>query len=159
DNLEGNKAAQLLQEMESTASDEVRELLEYPDDTIGSMMNTNVLVFKDNQTVEEVRSYVHDKKPEMESLYSIFITDNENILTGTLTLRDLLIADNNMTVKDIMNQNILTVNDFDDMDSLSEIVSKYNLLAVPVVNKEKQLEGMVVIDDIIDDLLDKRRTA
>jgi Mg/Co/Ni transporter MgtE len=122
-------------------------------------MNSNVLTFSGDETVKDVLNYIKTNKPDMETLYGIFIVDKDNILSGTITLRDLLVSDENMPLKEIMNKSTITVNDYDDLDSLSEIVSKYNLLAIPVVNNQKQLEGMVVIDDIIDDLLDKRRTT
>lgn len=159
DNLEDSKAAQLLLEMEQSASDEVRELLEYPDNTIGSLMNSNVLTFSGDETVKDILNYIKTNKPDMETLYGIFIVDKDNIFSGTITLRDLLVSDENTPLREIMNKTTIAVNDYDDLDSLSEIVSKYNLLAIPVINDQKQLEGMVVIDDIIDDLLDKRRTT
>jgi len=70
-----------------------------------------------------------------------------------------LLAEPDAPLETIMHADLLTVNDNDRLDSLSEMVSKYNMLAVPVTNDDDQLEGMVVIDDIVDDLLDKRRTT
>jgi Mg/Co/Ni transporter MgtE len=158
DYLEDDKAEQILHEMEPEASEEVRDLLEYPDSTVGSLMTTDVLTFKGEQTIAEVLDYIKTEQPEMESLYTLFVTDDQNILEGTITMRDLLIADPQVKLNEVMNDHIEQVNDYDRLDSLSEIVSKYNLLAVPVTNDNNELEGMVVVDDIIDDLLGKRRT-
>lgn len=159
DYLEDEKAEQLLHEMDPETSEEVRDLLEYPDNTVGSLMTTDILTFTKNQTVKDVINHVRREQPEMESLYCIFVTDRKNILEGTITLRDLLIADQHQLLSEVMSKRISYVNDYDKLDSLSELVSKYNLLAVPVTNTNNELEGMVVVDDIIDDLLGKRRTT
>lgn len=159
DNLEDEKAEQLLHEMEPEASEEVRDLLEYPDSTVGSLMTTEVLTFYEDQTIAEVLDFIRDEQPDMETLYGLFVIDKRNTLTGTITMRDLLISNPTVRLEDVMDDNLNCVNDYDKLDSLSEMVSKYNLLAVPVTNDNNELEGMVVVDDIIDDLLGKRRTT
>jgi CBS domain-containing protein len=159
DYLEDEKAEQLLHEMEPEASEEVRDLLEYPDSTVGSIMTTDVLTFTEDQTIAEVLDFIRKKEPDMESLYGLFVLDKKNELVGTITMRDLLISDLKTRLEDVMDDNLNCVNDYDKLDSLSELVSKYNLLAVPVTNDNNELEGMVVVDDIIDDLLGKRRTT
>lgn len=159
DYLEDEKAEQLLHEMEPEASEEVRDLLEYPDSTVGSIMTTDVLTFTEDQTIAEVLDFIRKEEPDMESLYGLFVLDKKNELVGTITMRDLLISDPTTLLEDVMDDNLNCVNDYDKLDSLSELVSKYNLLAVPVTNDNNELEGMVVVDDIIDDLLGKRRTT
>jgi CBS domain-containing protein/sporulation protein YlmC with PRC-barrel domain len=159
DYLEDEKTEQLLHEMEPSASEEVRELMEYPDSSVGSLMTTNVLTFTEKQTIGDVINYIRAEQPEMESLYSIFVVGEDLSFRGTITLRDLLIAGNDTPLPKVMSATTPCVNDYDKLDSLSEIVSKYNLLAVPVTNDDNELEGMVVVDDIIDDLLGKRRTT
>jgi CBS domain-containing protein len=159
DYLEDEKAEQLLHEMEPEASEEVRDLLEYPNSTVGSIMTTDVLTFTEDQTIAEVLDFIRKKEPDMESLYGLFVLDKKNELVGTITMRDLLISDLKTRLEDVMDDNLNCVNDYDKLDSLSELVSKYNLLAVPVTNDNNELEGMVVVDDIIDDLLGKRRTT
>ena len=159
DNLEDEKAEELLHEMEISASEEVRELLEYPDNRVGSLMTTDILSFDKNQKVSDVLQVIRDEKPDMETLYLLFVLGENETLLGTFTMRDLLLAEPDAPLEAIMHADLLTVNDNDRLDSLSEMVSKYNMLAVPVTNDDDQLEGMVVIDDIVDDLLDKRRTT
>lgn len=158
DNLEEEKAQQLLEEMESEASEEVRDLLEYPDSSVGSLMTTNILTFQETQTIADVIEFIKAEQPEMESLYTLFVVDEHSRLSGTFTMRDLLIESPDTPLTEIMNSNTNQVNDYDRLDSLSEIISKYNLLAVPVTNENEELEGMVVVDDVVDDLLGKRRT-
>jgi magnesium transporter len=159
DYLEEEKAEQLLHEMAPEASEDVRELLEYPDSTVGSLMTSDILTFTKHQTIGEMRNFIRNEQPEMETLYGLFVVDAKNSLLGTITMRDLLIADADKRAEEVMNRNLTCVNDYDKLDSLSELVSKYNLLAVPVTNDQNELEGMVVVDDIIDDLLGKRRTT
>lgn len=159
DYLEDEKAEQLLHEMEPEVSEEVRDLLEYPNSTVGSLMTTDVLTFNEDQTIAQVLDFIRQEQPDMESLYGLFVLDKKNVLVGTITMRDLLIANPEALLEDVMDDNLNCVNDYDKLDSLSELVSKYNLLAVPVTNDDNELEGMVVVDDIIDDLLGKRRTT
>ncbi len=156
--LEEEKAEQILMEMDSESSAEVRELLEYPRHTVGSIMSTDCLTFKENAKVNEVLMFLREKKPEANTIYALFIIDNFEKFVSTVTLRDLIVAPPDSTMEDIMKINPITVYDDDDIDMLGDIVSKYNLLALPVINKQLQLEGMVVIDDIVEDLLNKGKT-
>jgi magnesium transporter len=158
DGLEDEKAESLLNEMEAESSQEVREILEYPDRTVGSLMNTEVLSFNENKTVEEIISELRSLQPEADELYNLFVTDNKEELVATFSLRDLVVSQPNVTLKQIMKTNPIYIYDNQPIDDIAEIISKYNLLALPVVNKEHQLEGMVIIDDIVEDLIDKRRT-
>jgi magnesium transporter len=157
DHLEDDKTEQLLLEMEPEASEDVRDLLEYPDGTIGSLMTSDILTFSLDQTIADVLKYVKEERPEMESLYSLFVVDGYNVLKGILSMRDLLVNDPQMRLDKVMNTSLNSVNDYDRIDSISEIISKYNLLAVPVTNDNNELEGMVVVDDIVDELIDKKR--
>ena len=158
DRLENDRAEQLLKEMEKETSDEVRELLEYPDTQVGSLMSTDVLSFNQNSTVEEVLLLIRMQKPDMELLYNFFIVDSKEKLVATVSLRDLLISQPELPLKNIMKKKPVSVYDDDAIDSLAEIVSKYNLLAVPVIYENNELAGMVVVDDILEDLMGKGRT-
>ena len=158
DELEDDKAELLLKEMEHESSEEVRELLEYPDTSVGSIMTTETLSFKESITIDEALIEIRHLKPEKEMLYNLFIIDKNDKLIGTISLRDIVISEPRTPIKDVMNRNHISVLDTDKLDSLAEIISKYNLLAVPVTDKDDKLEGMVVIDDVIEDLLGKRRT-
>ena len=156
--LEDNRAEALLKEMEKETSDEVRELLEYPNTQVGSIMSMDVLSFNQHSTVEEVLLHIRLQKPDMELLYNFFIVDSKEKLLATVSLRDLLVSEPELQLKSIMKKNPVSVYDDDPLDSLAEIVSKYNLLAVPVIYEDDVLAGMVVVDDILEDLIGKRRT-
>ena len=156
--LEDEKAELLLNEMEHESSEEVRELLEYHNNMVGSIMTTDFLSFTQDITVGEAFKIIRDQKPENDLLYNLFITDNNEKLIATLSLRDLIISDLETPLKKIMKNNPISVIDDERIDSLAEITSKYNLLAIPVTDKENILRGMVVIDDIVEDLVNKGRT-
>jgi magnesium transporter len=158
DELEADKAELLLKEMETESSEEVRELLEYPDNSVGSFMTTEVLSFTPDVSINTVLDQIRETKPEMDMLYNIFIVDAKERLMATVSLRDLIVSQPNMLLKDVMKCDPISVYDTEKIDSLAEIVSKYNLLSIPVTNEDDQLEGMVVIDDVVEDLVGKRRT-
>ncbi len=158
DELGVKKAEELLNEMEDESSKEVRELLEYADKVVGSIMSTDYMTFSADLTVEETFRALRKEKPEPSYIYSIFVVDKKDKLVSAVSLGELVISDPLLTLGQIMKRNPVTVYDDDDIDSLAEIVSKYNLLAVPVINRSQELEGVVVIEDIVEDLLDKRKT-
>jgi len=158
DELEEDKVELLLQEMDTESSQEVRELLEYPDNSVGSLMTTDILFFNPGITVEKVIDQLRSKKPEPSELYNLFVTETNDKLIGTFNLRDLVIAQPETMISQIMKSDPLFLYDNQKIDDIAELISKYNLLAVPVVDPENQLQGMVVIDDVIEDLIHKRRT-
>ena len=158
DELEDDKAEMLLNEMETESSNEVRELLEYDDDMVGSLMTTDYLSFSATLTVAEVLVELRAKKPEAVELYNLFVTEQNDELIGSFNLRDLVVAEPNITVSQIMKSKPVYLFDEQKVGAIAEIISKYNLLAVPVVDKRFQLQGMVVIDDIVEDLIRERRT-
>jgi CBS domain-containing protein len=159
DELESDKAERLLDEMETESSQEVRDLLEYADNSVGSLMTTDYLSFKLHTTVDEVINELRVKKPESSELYNMFVTETNDVLIGSFTLRDLVVSKPQTTVGDIMKTELISLLDDQKVDDIAEIISKYNLLAIPVVDQNKVIQGMVVIDDIVEDLIHKRKTA
>jgi len=158
DELEDDKAESLLKEMEAESSQEVRELLEYEDDSVGSIMTTEILAFNPTKTVEDVIKEIRHRKPEAVELYNLFVTDTKDELIGFFTLRDLIVSEPNTTINQIMKEEPIYLYDDQGIDDIAEIISKYNLLAIPVIDKNNILQGMVVIDDVVEDLVNKRRT-
>ncbi|MDP4270108.1 MAG: CBS domain-containing protein, partial [Bacteroidota bacterium] len=158
DELEEEKAEQILREMEKDSSEEVRELLEYPDDSVGSIMSTEYLSFSKDNTVEEVFVELRTKKPEAAELYNLFVVNDKEKLIATFSLRDLVVSEPTTTISQIMKPSPVHLHDNQEINEIAEFISKYNLLAIPVVNKDNILQGMVVIDDVVEDLIGKRKT-
>jgi len=156
--LEEEKAELLLNEMEKKASEEVRELLDYPEDSVGSLMATDIVSFNKEKTVNDVLNELREKKPEAATLYNLFVTDEKEKLIATVSLRDIVVSSPEATINEIMKPSPVCLRDDQDVDEIAEIVSKYNMLAIPVVDNANVLQGMVVIDDVIEDLINKRRT-
>jgi Mg/Co/Ni transporter MgtE len=158
DELEDDKAEMLLKEMDTVSSREVRELLEYDDDLVGSIMTTDYLSFSATMTVAEVLVELRAQKPEAEELYNMFVTESNDELIGTFNLRDLVVSEPFLSVSHIMKSEPVSLFDNQKVGDIAELISKYNLLAVPVVDPNNQLQGMVVVDDVVEDLINKRRT-
>ncbi|MBP1594285.1 MAG: MgtE intracellular region [Bacteroidetes bacterium] len=156
--LEEEKAELLLNEMEKKTSEEVRELLDYPEDSVGSLMATEIISFSKEKTVNDVLNELREKKPEAATLYNLFVTDEKEELIATVSLRDIVVSSPEATINEIMKPSPVCLRDDQDVDEIAEIVSKYNMLAIPVVDNANVLQGMVVIDDVIEDLINKRRT-
>lgn len=159
DALAEDKAEKLLHEMERESSEEVRELLEYPDKEVGSLMTTDFYTFNEELTVEETIAELRRLQPEPAHIYTVIVTDRNEHFLSSVALGELVVADPSKKLKEVMKKNAVSVFDDDKVDSLAELVSKYNLLAVPVINREHKMEGIVVVEDIVEDLLDRRKTG
>jgi CBS domain-containing protein len=158
DELEDEKAEILLNEMDDESSQEVRELLEYSDNSVGSIMTTDYLTFGPEKRISDVINEIRDKKPEPHELYKICVTDEDNELIGTFSLRDIVLAQPGLRVSQIMNHEPILLFDDQKQDAAAVIISKYSLLAVPVVDRNNQLQGMVIVDDVVEELMGKRRS-
>ncbi len=157
DEIDEQKAEELLDEMENEASEEVRGLMEYPENSVGSLMATDYISFSEKMTVSETINELRRLKPEPDTIYYLYVVDGRENLIGTVSLRDIVISEPDTVLNDIMNKNVIHVYDNDKIDSLAEIISKYSLLAIPVVDADMKMLGVVVIDDVVYDLMKRKR--
>ena len=155
DQLEPVKAEELLNEMEEESSDDVRELLEYEENTVGSVMSSDYIAFNKKLTVGQAIDELRRLKPEADLLYSILIVDDRERLVASLSLRDLIVSEPSVMLHQIMDKQVITVFDDDKTDALYEIFDKYDLLAVPVIDSASKIQGLVMIDQIIEELVEK----
>ncbi len=155
DQLEPDKAEELLNEMASETSDDVRELLEYKDNTVGSVMFADYIAFNKNNNVGQVIEELRKSKPEADILYSILVVDDRERLVATISLRDLIVSEPTLPLSQIMNKQLITVFDDDKIDALVEIIDKYSLLAVPVIDSSSKIQGLVMIDKVLEELIEK----
>jgi Mg/Co/Ni transporter MgtE len=157
DDLEDDKVEELLSEMEQEASEDVRDLLKYEEDEVGSLMTTDFISFSKDMTVEETIYELRNLKPEADTIYYLYIVDKNDRFIATVSLRDIIVSQPQTKLSEIMSERSIYVTDTDNVDSISEIISKYNLLALPVVDKNKVMLGMIIIDDIVYNLLRANR--
>jgi magnesium transporter len=139
----------LLSEMESDEAEDVRELLSYAPDTAGGMMTTEFIALPADLTVEETFTRLRAIAPEVEAIYYLFVVDSGGRLVGVLTLRHLILAEPSTALRDIMIDEPARVHHTDSRDTVAEIVEKYDLLALPVVDDEQVLVGMITVDDVV----------
>jgi len=127
----------------------IKELLVYPEHSAGGLMTTEFLVFDQDETTDAVILSVRQNAEPKSSLYYIYVTSKER-LVGVVSLRQLLFASPGTSMKSIMEDNLVTVRPEADQEAVAKIVSKYDLLAVPVVDSCQNLLGIITVDDIID---------
>ena len=151
--LPEKKAVELLNRMEKEEAEEVRELLEHDEDTAGGLMTTEYICFPPDMTAEEVMKELRLVAPDIEMIYYLYVVDREEHLLGVLSLKDLILAQPKATLASIMVTNPKTVLARDDEKVVAETVSRYNLYAIPVVDEEKHLLGIITVDDVVDMLL------
>lgn len=153
DELRKEQAEALLKEMETETSEEVRELMDYDDNTVGSIMTTEYIDFNENITAEETINELRRLKPEPEMIYYLYIVNEAEKLVAVVSLRDLIVAEPQVKLREIMNKDVIFVHDTDKIDSIVEIISKYSLFAVPVVDENEMMVGVVEVNDIFHNLL------
>lgn len=149
DGLDENMAEELLNNMEKEASDEVRELLEYDDSLVGSIMNTDFISYPVNLTVADVLSNIRKSTEEVEQVYYVYVVNDTNKLVGVIPLLKLIVSAADKKMEDIMTKKVIYMKDTDKISDLAKAVSKYNLFAMPVVDEQIQLIGTANINDIV----------
>ena len=153
DEVDEEVAERILLNMEKDDADQVRSLMLYEDETVGSIMNKDFISFNINITVGETIELLREIKPEEEVMHYIFIIDEEERLQGVISLRDLIMAESSCKIKDIMSTEVISMADSDYIEDAIEIAVKYDLLSLPVIDKNKKLCGIIIMNDIVEDIL------
>lgn len=154
--LSSQKSEELLSLMESDDAEDVRELMQYEEDTAGSLMTTEYIGLPIWITAEQAINELRRLAPEAETIYYLYVVDEQETLEGVLSLRELIIASPETTLKDLMHTKIVKVSPYDDHEKVADIIHKYGLLAVPVVNSEDQVLGIITVDDVLELLMPDR---
>lgn len=147
--LEESTSEEILDEMEVAPESEVRELLEFKEDTAGGMMNTEYISLHEGATVEDALRALRGNEDQLESLNALFLVDSDGRLTGTVPVARLFVAANGMPLKGLAAATLISASVDEKQDEVTELFDKYNLLALPVVDEEKRLAGVITADDII----------
>jgi CBS domain-containing protein len=148
--LPKRRASRLLSLMEPEKAAEIRELLSYPEDSAGGIMTTEFAMVPPEVTAAEAIELLREQEPEVETVYYIYVTDKRERLLGVISLRDLLTVPGGRRVRDFMKTDPISVNVRAGEEEVTQTIAKYNLLALPVVDEQGVLHGIVTIDDAID---------
>jgi CBS domain-containing protein len=157
--IEDTRAEKLLVQMENENSSEIRELMEYDEKTAGSIMAKEFLTFLPDVSAGYVLSSLKANKPSHDITHYIYLTNSSNILIGFVTLLDVAAADSGTKLYDLMEMNVVRVQDEDRIDKAMELMQKYNLLAIPVINKNNELIGIISLNDMISEYIRLRKVA
>ncbi len=150
DEMPANVAKRILKNTDAVTRSLINQLLAYPDDSAGSIMTTEYIDLKKNMTVDESFDRIRKIGIDTETIYTCYVTDSSRKLLGTISLRDLLLNDKNCVIGDLMDENVISANTLDDKEEVAALFDRYDILAMPVVDKEHRLVGIITVDDAID---------
>jgi magnesium transporter len=151
--LPEDRKEDLLALMEKEDADDVRKLLTYPENTAGGIMTTEYASIGPDLAAAEAIEVLRAMADEVETMFYVYVTDAENRLVGTFSLNNLIFASPGAMVKDFMVKRVVSVNLKDDQETVAQTVAKYDLLAVPVVDDQDHLHGIVTADDALDKMI------
>ncbi|MHB9026893.1 MAG: magnesium transporter MgtE N-terminal domain-containing protein [Armatimonadota bacterium] len=144
------RAERLLNLMEPDEADDLRELLRYADDTAGGRMTNEFIAISDKLTVERCLAELRRQSPDAETIYYIYVTDIDGRLEGVLSLRDLLTSEDDLPVTELVRRDVVRAHVDDDQETVAHLLNRYHFLAVPVVDDDGVLRGVVTADDVLD---------
>ncbi len=148
--LDKSQVVSYLTLMDKNAATEIKALLHYEEYTAGSIMTTEYVTVPQNSTVRSGMTILRNEAPGAETIYYVFVVDDDNRLTGVVSLRDLIIADEDTLISSIMNERVVSVLVSEDQEEVARMIKDYNFLAVPVVDFQQHILGIITVDDIID---------
>lgn len=148
--LDKNKVASYLTIMPEDEADEIKDLLHYEEKTAGSIMTTEFVVVNTHMTVKEAMRHLRKAAPDAETIYYIYVVNDDQQLIGVISLRDLIIAEGDLTIDEVVNRQIVSVSVGDDQEDIARMMRDYDLLALPVVDFQNHLLGIITVDDIMD---------
>ena len=129
---------------------QINRLLAYPEDSAGSVMTSEFVDLRKTMTVSEAIKHIRQTGIDKETVYTAYVIDDSRILEGIVSFKDLLFAGRDQLIGDIMEPNIIYANTLDDQETVADIIAKYNLLSLPIVDRESRLVGIVTVDDALD---------
>jgi magnesium transporter len=151
--LPKERSRDLLRLMEADDAEDVRKLLAYPEDTAGGIMTTEYAVVNPEHTAEQAIQVLRETGNEAETIFYVYVTDADGHLVGVFSLSALIFAKPDRMVKDFMRTRVISVKPKDKQNDVAQVISKYDLLAVPVVDDENCLHGIVTADDALDKII------
>lgn len=144
---------ELLEQMEDEAAEDVRGLLAYDEDTAGGIMTPDYISIQANITTDDAIRTLRETGSEAETIYYVYVVDNEDHLIGVISLKDLIFASSTAKIADYMHKRVVSVAVNSPQEEVAQEISKYNLLAIPVVDNNDHILGIVTADDAIDKII------
>jgi magnesium transporter len=151
--LPEERSEDILNLMEAEDAQDVRKLLTYPEDSAGGIMTTEYVTVRPNLTAEEAISVLRETAHEAETIFYVYVTDDDGHLVGVLSLKDLVLAKPKTPVAEFMHHRVISASPSDSQEDVAQDIAKYNLLAVPVVDDERRMQGIVTADDALDKII------
>lgn len=148
--MPANVVKRILRTADKDMRKQINELLKYPEDSAGSIMTTEFISLRPDMTAEMAIKRIRRTGVDKETIYTCYVNDENNKLIGITTVKDLLLANDDDVVQSIMEENVISVHTLDDQEQVAQMFSNYDFLALPVVDKEQRIVGIVTIDDAID---------
>ncbi|TDL80623.1 magnesium transporter [Peribacillus frigoritolerans] len=148
--LNKDQVASYLTIMDDEAAQEIRELLHYEEFTAGSIMTTEFIAIIANQTVKSAMHILKHEAPDAETIYYLYVIDEDKHLVGVISLRDLIVSDDDLMIGEIMSERVFSVSVGEDQEDVARKMRDYNFLALPVVDFQNHLLGIITVDDIVD---------
>lgn len=148
--LDEEKSEDILKKMDEEDREDVNKLLSYKPDTAGGIMATEFVSIRENKTIEKTLKYLQKEGPEAETAYYLYVVDNDDILKGVVSLRDIVCNDFDTRISDITNTNVISVPYYMDQEEVAQEFKKYGFLTIPVVDERNKILGIVTVDDIVD---------
>ena len=148
--MPANVVKRILRQADPETRKEINEILKYPEDSAGSIMTTECVILRPKMTAEEAIKRIRRTGIDKATIYTCYVSDTSSTLIGIVTIKTLLLAEDDEVVENIMETNVISVNTLDDQEMVAQMFNKYNFLALPVVDGENRLVGIVTVDDAID---------
>lgn len=153
--MPANVVQRILTQAEPEMRKQINELLRYPEDSAGSLMTTEYVSLRPNMTVEEAILRIRRTGIDKETIYTCYVTRGHKLI-GLVTVKDLLLCeDDEATIESIMQEHVISVGTLDDQEQVAQMFSKYNFLALPVVDTENRMVGIITFDDAMDVMQDE----
>jgi magnesium transporter len=148
--MPANVVKRILKQADPETRKMINEILNYPEDSAGSIMTTEYVSLRPAMTAEEAIKRIRRTGIDKETIYTCYVIDEDRTLRGYISIRSLILADEDDKIADLMDDNIISVTTTDDQEAVAQMFSKYNFMALPVVDKENRLVGIITVDDAID---------
>lgn len=148
--ISNEEANRIIYNMDINDAEEIRELLSYESDTAGGIMATEFIAIREEMTVADTLKYLQKEAPNAETAYYLYVLNDEEKLRGIVPLRDLVIRNFDVVIKDIMNENVIKIPWDMDQEEVGNIFEKYGFLSMPVVDNSEKMLGIITADDIFE---------